>query len=133
MTKITAGLALLYCIAKVGNGLWYVAHPNPFDLPGQTWDLSFIFGGDTLRLLDSGKYLHYHWCDICDPDDSEAGSWSTSGYAVTLVPDSPATPQRSYIARQIGSCRYLVPANGRFKDQLLFAFQPEHQHCRHGL
>lgn len=63
----------------------------PFDQPGTTWEWNAVTARDSVRLLDSGRYVKSAWCDICPPSRSR-GKWReiTAGYE--LSPDSGKSP-----------------------------------------
>ncbi|MBW8809811.1 MAG: hypothetical protein JF591_13465, partial [Lysobacter sp.] len=52
----------------------FVLHASPYMQPGQNWSVGMLAGGD-LRLLDSGRYVHRSWCDICPNDMITHGTW----------------------------------------------------------
>ena len=131
MTKILALLAFMIALLAASFFIWRSTLPDPFELPGKTWIRDFMLAGDKIRLLDSGQYVSYHWCDICEID-YRYGAWSRSGDTFTLRPDTPDRPVRKLVQQTVGTCQYLVPLNGKPAPDFGQAFQPEGQDCGHG-
>lgn len=125
-------IAAVLLFAATALCIWHFENRDPFDEPGQTWRIDFILAGDTLRLLDSGKYVSYHWCDICLPTKYKFGTWSKTEDVVTLTSDASSRTSRRYREQATGKCRYLVPLDSRIKTNspMDFAMQPEGQDCR---
>jgi hypothetical protein len=127
-----SAIAVALLAVTIPSGIWHFKHRDPFDAPGQTWQIDFILAGDTLRLMDSGRYVSYHWCDICVPIEYKSGTWSKTRDVVTLTPDSVGEKRRRYREQTNGKCRYLVPLDLRIKTEspIDLALQPEAQNCR---
>jgi hypothetical protein len=127
-------IAVTLLVGAIALGIWHFKNRDPFDEPGQTWQIDFILAGDTLRLMDSGRYVSYHWCDICLPIEYKFGIWSKTKDVVTLTPDSSSNKSRRYREQTDGKCKYLVPLDLRIKTKspIDFALQPEGQNCRLG-
>jgi hypothetical protein len=119
------------------TGLWYWHRyvSNPFNQPGQTWERSFFLAGDTVRLLDSGHYYAYHWCDICGDEPGVIGTWAQKGNSIVLTSSDPKKRPKTLIAKTVGSCKYLIPSEPTSaskpneKNELISAFEPEGQQC----
>ena len=121
-----------------GLWCWHQYARNPFKQPGQTWERSFFLAGDTIRLLDSGHYYAYHWCDICDDEPGVVGTWRQQGRSFVLTSSDPKKPPKTLTMRTVGNCRYLVPSEPRpvsrigNKYEFISGFEPEGQECEHG-
>ena len=60
---------------------------NPLGQPGTTW-VRGILSGESLRLLDSGRYVRIPFCDVCrNTEISERGTWSSAAGRIRLQPD----------------------------------------------
>lgn len=63
---------------------------DPIHQPGVSWTRGLL-RGNTLRLLDSGRYVNVSWCDICE-DERTYGRWSRVAGGYRLQPDSGRPP-----------------------------------------
>lgn len=60
---------------------------NPLNQPGTTWSRGML-SGESLRLLDSGRYVRIPFCDVCSNTEiSERGAWSSNAGRIRLQPD----------------------------------------------
>lgn len=73
---------------------------DPIHQPGVSWTRGLL-GGNTLRLLGSGRYVNVSWCDICE-DERTYGRWSRVAGGYRLQPDSGRPPYVLQLARYRG-------------------------------
>lgn len=86
----------------------FVLQASPHMQPGQNWSMGLLAGG-SLRLLDSGRYVHQSWCDICPNDMITHGTWRRSGDWLLLKPSSSGRPERRLRMATIKGCPMLIP------------------------
>ena len=89
----------------------FVLHASPYMQPGQNWSMGLLAGGN-LRLLESGRYVHQAWCDICPNDMITHGTWRRSGDWLRLQPSASERPERSLRVATIKGCTMLIPLQG---------------------
>lgn len=80
---------------------------DPIHQPGVSWTRGFLMG-NTLRLLDSGRYVNVSWCDIC-VDERAYGRWTRVAGGYRLQPDSGRPPVVLNLMRYRG-CTVLAAA-----------------------
>ncbi|MGH8079032.1 MAG: hypothetical protein ACREP7_00565 [Lysobacter sp.] len=90
----------------------FVLHASSHMLQGQTWTIGLL-GGQNLRLLDSGRYTHQAWCDICPEEKISRGSWRRSGDLIVLTSDKPGRPEHRLRAATIKNCAMLIPLDDK--------------------
>ncbi|KRB11194.1 hypothetical protein [Lysobacter sp. Root690] len=86
----------------------FVLHASPYMQPGQNWSIGLLAGGN-LRLLESGRYVHQSWCDICPNEMIVDGTWQQSGDWLLLKPSASERPERRLRAATIKGCPMLIP------------------------
>jgi len=92
-------IAVVCCVA------WVLAiAAEPWRQPGETWSQGFL-SGETIRVLDSGRYVKSSWCDICESEYS-SGTWHRDSSRIVLVSSSGS--QRVLHRVSYGGCEYLV-------------------------
>lgn len=108
----------------------FVLQASPSMQPGQNWSMGLLAGGD-LRLLDSGRYVHRAWCDIC-PDVTTHGTWRRSGDWLLLQPASVERPERRLRVATIKGCTMLIPLqDGKLPKWISHGtvYSRERDHC----
>lgn len=86
----------------------FVLQASPYMQPRQNWSMGLLAGGD-LRLLDSGRYVHRSWCDICPNQMIVQGTWRRSGDWLLLQPASAERAERKLRVATIKGCPMLIP------------------------
>lgn len=82
-------LTLLICMLLCASGC-NSSGSDPLSQPGQTWTKG-RGAGHSVRLLDSGRYAAYAWCDVC-PREFTFGEWSEADGKIVLRPNDGASP-----------------------------------------
>lgn len=101
-----SALALILAIAIAAP--IFVLQASPHMQPGQNWSMGMLAGG-SLRLLESGRYVHQSWCDICPNDMITYGTWRRSGDWLLLTSSSSERPERRLRMATIKGCPMLIP------------------------
>jgi hypothetical protein len=82
---------------------------DPFSQPGTSWKQGFL-SGETIRLLESGRYVSARRCDVCQEQRS-SGTWRVVEDGYELIPDSGA--QSVVLLRMLYlGCEILTPRDG---------------------
>ena len=100
-----SAVAAIAVVAGISVVLLYPL--DPWTQPGTTWkrgDLS----GETIRLLDNGKYVSRVWCDICETQFSE-GTWTEQSNTITLSSKSPRKMPTTFRRIVYKDCELLFP------------------------
>ena len=105
--SVILGIALLAATAIALVGVQYARFKSdPLNQPGETW-VRGVGNGHSIRLLETGRYVAYSWCDIC-PHEPAFGHWSREGNILQLHADS-GGPVLHLWQSQFRGCTGLLP------------------------
>ena len=88
---------------------------DPFNEPGQTWRNDTLLTWESIRLLDSGKYVAREWCDVC-PVQVTSGIWSKQDNVILLKQTEPDGRIRELLEVESAGCRLLVHPKAIVQD-----------------
>ena len=93
---------------------WYT---DPFNKPGQTWELNGLLTGETIRLLSNGHFARRPWCDIC-PDELHLGTWTETDGLIMLQPEEHSNEPVIYFKRsKVDGCPALILATSQGRSR----------------